>query len=73
MGVSTLDLAKVGPCPSCGAPTRRLASTPIKGSGLDASPADVAHCDACIDNTMRAALDAAGLTSGQPPILQGAR
>lgn len=57
MTAPVIDLAAVGPCPNCGAPTRRLASTPIKGTGLDARPADAAWCTACLQAKCVAAAD----------------
>jgi hypothetical protein len=57
----TVDLAKVGPCPTCGVPVRRMAGVPIAGSGLDLVFADKAHCRVCLKKKVIAALVDAGV------------
>lgn len=51
-----LDLAAVGPCPTCGKPVRRL-GVPIAGSGYDLTFADRATCDECLQAKCVAAAD----------------
>lgn len=45
--IEALDLAKVGPCPGCGIPVRRM-SVPIAGAGLDLIYAHESFCVVCI-------------------------
>lgn len=65
--IDEIDLATVGPCPSCGTPVRRL-GVPIAGSGLDLVFADQAWCSSCLQAKVVEALVAAGLEPGQGPI-----
>lgn len=45
--IEAVDLAKVGPCPGCGVPVRRM-NVPIAGAGLDLVFADKSYCVDCI-------------------------
>lgn len=43
-----IDLAKVSPCPKCGEPVRRFASTPIAGTNKDPITSGPWWCPGCL-------------------------
>lgn len=57
VSLSDLDLAKVGPCPGCGRPVRRMGSVPISGTGLDLHFADKSWCRQCLQAKTDAAVE----------------
>lgn len=56
VNIGNIDMAKIGPCPKCGLPTRRL-SVPVGGAGLDLRFTDEAWCKACLQAGCVAAAD----------------
>lgn len=69
LGLDSVDLAKVDPCPGgCGRMVRRMGSVPIGGSGLDTYPSGPWWCSECIQAKCSAAYAAVRPIDTTPPL-----